>query len=733
MPVGFRVADLLGLAGILIFLISPAQAQPTETVLHNFGVSPRGAGPEGFIRDSAGNFFGTALFGGASNAGVVFKLDSTGRETVLYSFTGGADGSGPVGSLVRDSAGNFYGVADAGGASNLGVVFKLDVSGHETVLHSFYGGTDGANPVAGLVRDSAGNLYGTTENGGASQYGVVFKQDTSGLYTVLHSFAWTDGAFPEAALILDSAGNLYGTTNAGGPSGAGVVFKVDTAGTETVLYSFARLDGSGAQAGLIRDAAGNFYGTTASGGIAGLGVVFKLDTTGHETVLHSFMRADGAQPQANLIWDPAGNLYGTTYFGGASNQGVIFKVDTAGNETVLHSFSGPDGSNPQARLVRDSSGDLFGITYSGGSQNEGAVFKLDTTGQETVLFSFTASAAGSGPVKNLIRDAAGNYYGTTSGGGTAGQGVVFKLDTTGHETVLHSFTGADGANPESGLIWDPSGDLYGTTSAGGSSNQGVVYKLDPNGNETVLHSFTGGADGGWPLAGLIRDSAGNLYGTTASGGTSLSGTVFKVDPTGRETVLHNFSGGLDGGGPEGDLIGDGAGNLYGTTIQGAEFGAGNVFKLDKTGHVTVLYSFTAGADGGYSRAGLVRDSAGNLYGTTGNGGTGSGGVVFKVDTTGLESVLYAFSGGLDGGTPMAGVILDSAGNLYGTAANGGDSNHGVVFKVDATGQETVLHSFTGADGAGPSGALIRDSAGNLYGTTSAGGKYSGGAVFKISP
>ena len=357
-----------------------------------------------------------------------------------------------------------------------------------------------------------------------------------------------------------------------------------------------------------------------------------------------------------------------------------------------------------------------------------------------VLHAFPKSTlGGANPYyESLIRDSAGNLYGTTHGGGGANYGVVFKLYTTGKEKVLHSFSGfADGANPFAGVIRDSAGNIYGTTDFGGASGQGVVFKLDASGTETILHNFTGGADGGSPRSGLIRDSAGNIYGTTEYGGASGQGTVFKVDATGTESVLYSFTGGTDGASPIGSLVRDSAGNLYSTTFSGGASGVGVVFKLDTRGKETVLHSFAGGTDGQYPWAGLVRDSDGGLYGTTFYGGASNYGVVFKVDAAGTETVLYSFTGGADGGNPTAGVIRDSAGNLYGTTNIGGapGMGYGVVFELDMAGTETVLHTFTGgAGGANPVGGLIRDTAGNLYGTTQDGGSGSGvGLVFELTP
>ena len=377
--------------------------------------------------------------------------------------------------------------------------------------------------------------------------------------------------------------------------------------------------------------------------------------------------------------------------------------------TILYSFKWgrTDGAFPAAGLVRDSAGNLYGTTEFGGSSNNcsggcGTVFRLDATGTETVLHSFIGPLTdGQYPEAGLILDAAGNLYGTTAfGGGSTncviGCGAVFKLDTTGSETVLHSFAGppTDGQTPRGGLVRDSAGNLYGTTWSGGSSNNcsggcGTVFRLDATGTETVLHSFVGSpTDGATPFAGLLRDAAGNLYGTTAYGGSKHAdfcpfgcGTVFKVDTTGAETVLHNFIGGrADGTTPTGGLVRDAAGNFYGTTRQGGSFSKGTVFKLDTTGTETLLHSFTGHPDGWQPQAGLVRDAAGNLYGTTYKGGDRVKGMVFKVDTTGAETVLYSFHGA-DGSSPAAGFIWDAAGNLYGTTSDGGAFGYGTVFKL----------------------------------------------------
>jgi uncharacterized repeat protein (TIGR03803 family) len=391
---------------------------------------------------------------------------------------------------------------------------------------------------------------------------------------------------------------------------------------------------------------------------------------------------------------------------------------------VLHTFHGPNGYAPAGVLTRDSAGNLYGTTEGGGtgkctSSGCGTAFKLDKNGKQVWLYSFHGSD-GFIPDAGLLRDAAGNLFGTTVEGGKStkvcggiqagGCGVVFKLDKMGKEAVLHKFTGnPDGYFPEALLVEDSAGTLYGTTVAGGVHGSGTVFKIDKTGKETVLHNFAGKPDGALPYPGVIRDAASNLYGVTSDGGTGTAcdfgcGTVFKVDKTGRETILHNFDRGTDGADPDSVLVADRAGNLYGTTAAGGNgecggTGCGTVFELSPQSNgswkETVLYAFcslSGCTDGETPGTGpLLRDSAGNLYGTTTIGGANRNcngdacGVVFKLDTSGKETVLYSFTGGADGAIPLAGVVMDAAGVLYGTTQSGGDlsclNGCGTVFKI----------------------------------------------------
>jgi uncharacterized repeat protein (TIGR03803 family) len=334
--------------------------------------------------------------------------------------------------------------------------------------------------------------------------------------------------------------------------------------------------------------------------------------------------------------------------------------------------------------------------------------------------------------------------------------ILWAQARTYKGTVLYSFANTpDGEYPSAGLLMDAKGNLYGTTGGGGTLQGGTVFVLDPSGKETVLYNFpTNPSNNPSPLGALVMDKQGNLYGSTWEGGSASGGTVFKVAPNGEETDLHVFTGeGGDGFLSRAGVVIDKHGNLFGTTIMGGASGSGlsgygTVYKVDPSGKETVLYSFTGQADGGYPYASLALDTKGNLYGTTYEGGDLSCqppygcGTVFKVDATGHETVLYSFTGAYPdyGISPVGGLVRDKSGNLYGTTSYGGTASyHGNVFRLSPDGAITSLYSFTGSNGDGewPWSNLTLDNKGNLYGATNYGGSpncdFGCGVIFKVSP
>jgi len=371
----------------------------------------------------------------------------------------------------------------------------------------------------------------------------------------------------------------------------------------------------------------------------------KRTSPGTYRLLYSFQCVfyDGGYPFAGLAGDPSGNLYGTTGDGGEFGYGTVFKVTPSGTERVIHDFPSysTDGYDPYyGSLVRDTSGNLYGTTQLGGEFGHGTIFEVSSAGAESVRYSFTGGADGSEPVAGLAIDSADNLYGTASGGGSYGNGVVFELTAGGTYSVLHSFASSptDGAFPASTLARDPSGNLYGTTQNGGASSLGTIFKVTPSGAESLLHSFKGAPiDGAGPYGGgLLRDASGALYGVTYAGGTGLHGELYRLNPGGAETVLFNFKG-VVGASPIDGLARDGAGNLYGTTNYGGtgggcgNYGCGVLFELSATGTETVLHEFSlkSSSDGALPLGGVVRNPSGVLYGTLSNGGAYGCGAVFQ--------------------------------------------------------------------------------------------------------
>jgi uncharacterized repeat protein (TIGR03803 family) len=401
-----RLIQLLTSLLLTIGLATSARAESKEAVLHVFSGSDGASPTTPLILDQAGNLYGTTRLGGTQNNGTVFEVSHSSkgwRETVLYSFLGGNDGSQPWAGLVLDSAGNLYGTTTFGGSANAGIVFELSPSNGtwtKTTLYTFRDAGDGGYPVTGsLIFDKKGNLYGTTQTGGKTGQGTIFKlSPTNGSWkeTVLYNFSGgNDGFYPGYTLVLDAKGNLYGTTGGGG-SNYGIVYELSSRRngkwTYSVLYTFPLNgwdQGAYIEAGVVLDEKGNIYGETADGNPSGNGVVFELapnsNGTWSETVLHAFDLGDGSTPIGGLTFDKQGNLYGATQYGGSGSCtypgcGVVFKLTPSNDgwtESTLYAFKGgSDGSNPWAGVILDGHGNVFGTTYTGGSSQAGTVFEV---------------------------------------------------------------------------------------------------------------------------------------------------------------------------------------------------------------------------------------------------------------------------------------------------------------------------------------------------------------------
>ncbi len=476
--------------------------------------------------------------------------------------------------------------------------------------------------------------------------------------------------------------------------------------------------------------------------------------------------AFAAAHTVNLSWDASTSkdVVGYNIYRGPSANGPYAKINTSLN--VPTNFADSTVIGGQTYFYVTTAMDSLG-NESGYSNQTEAVIPGGGSGSEQALYNFSGGADPKSPYAGLVFDKAGNLYGTTQLGGTNGQGTVFEMvrnsDGSWTETVLYNFTGStDGGQPSGGLIFDASGNLYGTTNLGGGGNCnlgcGTVFQLTPGSGawtQSVLYTFAGGSDGRAPNARLLFDSSGNLYGTTMLGGninsvcTTGCGTVFKLSKTSSgwtQSVLYAFTGAADGTSPYDGLAHDSAGNLYGTTFAGGASGNGVVFKLSYTSNLwtqSVLYTFTGGRDGQHSYGDLILDAAGNIYGTTFQGGGSGYGIVFELVPNPKggwkERVVHSF-GNTPSANPVAGLVMDPSGNLFGTTFAGGKQTScgttcGTLFGLSLSGNSwnyKVIHVFgQGADGYRPSGDLILDSAGNMYGTTQAGGAQGSGLVFEI--
>jgi uncharacterized repeat protein (TIGR03803 family) len=681
----------------------------------------------------------------AAAPGAASAQDRSAALTTLYQFPGGGDGLWPWSDLVKDGS-TLYGTTFFGGAFGRGAVFKINpTTGALSLIYSFTGGTDAAEPQAGPLL-FGGLLYGVSNSGGANGFGAVYSVNpTTGAEKVIASFTPAMGGGSGSSLI-ENGGYLYGTTFGGGSgAGYGTVFQVNIAsGAISTLYSFTGgADGGSPQYGLAY-AGGMLYGTTTLGASANAGTLFAVNaTTGAETTLFTFDgAAHGGAPDGGVI-DVGGVLYGTASSGGSSSAGLVFayKLST-GVETTVYNFTGAaDGGAPTGALT-SAGGILYGTTYSGGTSGFGTVFSLKpSTGALTTLYSFPGGPNGAHPEAPPLY-ISGTLYGTDLGPTSAAvdNGTVYKIVVASKtETTLHDFRGASLEGPGNSGLLDISGTLWGTTGVGGAAYAGQIYTVNATSKaQTTVYTFTGGADGGLPSGTLIADGA-MLYGVTQAGGANQGGVIYRLDPsTSTQTVVYDFPPGIT---PDGPLLLY-KNKLYGMTRYGGANSAGSIYAFNpSTNALITLYSFTGAADG-YSPAGGLAALDGLLYGTTQLGGANGGGVLFSFDpATAVQTPLYSFDFASHGGYPVAAPVLLN-GVLYGTAIYGGLQSVdcfdglgcGVLYGYDiATKTLTILHSFNYyVDGAFPDAGLLIDGT-TLYGATIQGASTGFGTVFSYTP
>lgn len=746
----------------LLFSISasPAFSEPAVSRLHSFGLSDAAvASPSSrLLQASDGALYGASSAGGQTGQGTLFRLNPDGSGFALIkSFGGGAtDGARPFGAVIEASDGTLYGTTEAGGQSGLGTVFKLGKDGNGySVLMSFSGGSDGANPEAALLEGSDGMLYGTTSGGGTNDNGVVFRigKDGSG-FTTLVQFSGTNGANPESELIEASDGMLYGTTASSSTNGIlGTVFRLQKNGTGFAMLdrflstSQIKTNGAIPQARLVEGTNGMLYGTTSAGGTKGMGTLYQLNKDGSGfAMLYHFgtnNTPDGRSPLGDLTLASDGMLYGTTFDGGTNNSGTVFRIGQDGTGySVIASLVSPRG--PASGLIEATNGALYGTTELGGASGDGTVFSLQKDGSSfAVAKNFSASGEdANSPYSTPIVAGTNELFGTTRLGGSVAAGAVYSLrfDGAGYQIVSSLDSAAGPLDVVSSLLPLANGTLVGSSRFGGSTNNGTLFTLDQSGaNLAVVYSPPDTSTGQEFRAGLIQASDGLLYGTSVSGGTTGQGTVFRMNADGSNyTVLKSFAFGATGPGanPAEPLLEASDGNLYGTTYFGGTTNRGVLFVMPKDGSsYTVLKNFgTPASNGEGPMSPLLEGSDRVLYGTTyGGGSTNNGGTVYRInkDGTGFQVILAFAAVGPDGRHPCGALVEWANGSLYGTTERGGTNDLGTLFRVNKDGTGYAVLAQLGATlGSYPRGGVSQGPDGSLYLTTSQGGDMGLGTVLR---
>jgi uncharacterized repeat protein (TIGR03803 family) len=728
-------------AAASLLVVPTVSAQAVYETVHSFTRSPEGSFGR-LLQTSNGHIYGVAAHGGTHLGGAIFQArpDSAGGWTVdtFHAFQA-SQGVQPLSGLAEGYDGALYGTTSAGGAHGGGTIFRITLDGQFQVLHAFVPALHGYAPLFGpLAYGTDGAFYGTASAGGANQRGTIFRITHAGVFTVLRHFAGPDGASPTGGVIRGRDGAFYGTAFAGGVHGYGTAFRLTPQGSFTRLHSFPGT--SGQPLGWLEQTPdGNLFGIVtgysvrvcgpgfpAECTITSTGSVYRMTTNG---VIAGVTGFTNFQPGSGLTLAADGLLYGL----GAphppqpnSDQLQVLRVDPSGNSPrVLYpSIGGSIGTGGYGGLIAASDGLLYGTTSQYGS-----LFTVALDAEASVNVLHTLVSEGYHPTGRLALAADGALYGTTNHGGRGwggacvptGCGGVFKLDGGIHSEL---------PDLPYGRRSRATGDVRE------SSSGTLFYARDQSGTEmTKGGEFIRelGFLGGRQFHAPIETSAGVLYGTsTDSLGTT--GEIWRYQPGSdqREVVFAFPNNGADGLVPYGALVEGPGGHLYGTTAAGGASGYGTIFRLSVTGQLTTLHHFSR-VDGAAPFGTLVEGSDGMLYGTTYDGGPGAAaGVVFRIAPDGSQyAVVHAFSS-TDGTRPIAGLTRGPADVLYGTASAGG-AGSGSVFAVTASGSFSVLHRFAAGEGTTPLGGVTVMPDGSLYGTTFGGGAGKVGVVYRLAP
>jgi len=700
---------------------------------------------------------------GGNGLGSIYSLP-TGSAGIgsQYTFTGSPGANPQYTRLLEVSGGKLYGMTNAGGLNNLGVIFEYDTTTNNYVKKIDLTSINGSNPNGSLMMASNGKLYGMTRTGGANGFGVIFEYEiSSNTYTKKIDFTGTTGAAmgaqPYGSLIetAPSSGKLLGMTRLGGANNLGVIFEYDyNTNTYTKKVDFTGTTGAAAGSlpyGNLTKAGANFYGMTSSGGAnATTGVIFEYDYTNDVyTKKIDLASGTGSNPQGSMFL-VGSTLYGMTILGGAAGSpaGVIFQYDYGTNTyTKLVDFSSGVGSgaNPTGDIIQATNGKLYGMTRLGGANNQGAIFEYDLTGPTYTkkIDLATTALVGGQPIGSLIQVSTGKIYGMTSVGGSLGVGVIFQynIGTNAYAKKI-DFNLSVGGNPNGQLVQASNGKLYGMAATGGTSNLGVIFEYDKTTSTYTKKIDLTSTTGNTPYGGLIEASNGKLYGLTSSGGTSSFGTLFDYDAsTNTFTKRVDFNGASLGAVPYGSLVqytttGNSAtGKLYGLTRQGGTNSQGVIFEFDPGTNTYTKKIDMVAATGG-SVYGTLIEVSGKLYGLTSSGGANSLGALFEYDpvtNTYTDKIDFTGTTGAAQGSSAFGSLAytPTVGIVYGMTRSGGTNDLGVIFEYNvSTNTYTKKYDMTSGNGSMPLGSLVKAANDKLYGVTNAGGTNSSGVLFE---
>jgi len=640
-----------------------------------------------------GAFYGTTSYGGAMNHGTIYRVSANGVVTTLADLDTSI-GLSPKGELVQGPDGSWYGTAVYGGDANLGTIFKLTPAGQLIRLHSF-SGLDGAYPLAGLCFGADGALYGVTSSGGITNHGELFKITTDGSLTGLHSFDEALlGGYPSYTLTLAPDGSLYGTTNGGGSSGYGTVFKYTTDGQFSQVVSMTDAIAEPSSP-LTIGPDGNFYGTTAKGSTRKTlnGTIYKVTPSGTLTMIAGFLYPTkasryGGGPAGRLALGPDGNFYGITTNNLLYSQGrdaELYRVTPSGALTKLKAFWYEQGYVAAIPgVVFGPDGAIYGGITAGGSTGGGELYRMTLDGSYSDFADFAQCSLGCGMSSVPTLGADGALYGMTD------SATLYRVSGGAYQAIA-TFTEAQVTKP-SKLTLGLDGNLYGVGEHGGKSGNGSVFRVTATGKITTLASFDY-TNGTIPDAPPVFGPDGALYGGTLGGGTSYGGVLYKLsNPTASSsasmvlTVLDNLSTATGTGIIE-PLTLAADGNFYGTTLWGGASDFGIVFRLTPSGVMTTLGSTNL------TFSPLKSGPDGALYGLSQAGGSADEGTIFRVGLDGSVQTLFSFDGITTGGVPNGDFVISGTGILYGVTESGG-SGTGLVFQFDLSSQTfTVLDVY----------------------------------------